>query len=129
MTIIAGSVIFAALMLIITKMPMAIAMKNMSGAYDNKQPRLQAAKLEGFGKRAMSAHENSIEAFPLFAAGVLMALYAQASVAMIENLCLAFVAARIAYVVCYWLDWDKVRSLVWGVGFVSSLWLMCLALP
>jgi uncharacterized MAPEG superfamily protein len=128
MTLILGSVIFAALMLVVTKMPMAYAMNKMGG-YDNKMPRVQAAQLEGFGRRALSAHENSIEAFPLFAAGVLLALWAQAPIATVEKLCLAFVIARIVYTLCYWLNVDMVRSAVWGVGFGASVWLMCLALP
>ena len=127
-TVIIASVIFAAVMLIITKVPVAWAMNQMGG-YDNRLPRVQEAKLQGFGKRAMSAHENSIEAFPLFAVGVLLALWAEAAVASIEIFCWVFVLARIAYVICYWCNWHLLRSMVWSAGFLASIGLMSLALP
>ena len=129
MTIIIGSVIFAALLIMISKAPVAMAMAKSAGGYDNRYPRDQQAALTGFGKRALSAHHNSIEAFPLFGVGVALALWAQADAAMIETLCLAFVVARILYLVFYWADVHFLRSTVWSIGFIASLWLMCLALP
>lgn len=51
--------------------PVARAMAEEGGGrYDNHHPRAQQARLTGFGARALAAHLNSIEAFPLFAAGV-----------------------------------------------------------
>jgi len=129
MTIVIGSMIFAVLMIVMTKLPVALAMAKSNGGYDNKYPRDQQAQLQGFGKRALGAHVNAIEAFPLFAAGVLVALWAQAPIETVTNLCMTFVAARCAYTICYWFNFDSVRSLVWTVGFASSIWLMCLALP
>jgi len=129
MTIIIGSIIFAALMVMITKVPVAIAMAKSPDGYDNKYPRDQQAHLQGFGKRALGAHVNAIEAFPFFAAGVLVSLYAQVPIESVSNLCLTFVVARCAYTILYWLNFDMLRSATWTVGFVSSVWLMCLALP
>ena len=129
MTIVIGSVIFAALMIFITKAPLAAAMNKLEGGYDNATPRAQQDRLDGFGLRARGAHENSIEAFPLFAIGVLLALWAEASLEQMQILCLAFVVARIAYCVFYWIDQDKLRSTAWFVGVGSSIWLMTLALP
>ncbi|MGH1371295.1 MAG: MAPEG family protein [Cellvibrionaceae bacterium] len=129
MTIAVGSVIFAALMIMFSKMPLATAQIRSEGGYDNNNPRNQQGQLTGFGQRALAAHQNSIEAFPLFAAGVLLALWAQAPMETVNMLCLAFVASRVAYLVCYLLDVATLRSLVWSVGFVSSIWLMVLALP
>ncbi|WP_335598963.1 MAPEG family protein, partial [Halopseudomonas sp.] len=43
--------------------------------YDNAHPRAQQAALTGWGARALASHQNMIEAFPLFAAGVLVVRY------------------------------------------------------
>jgi len=129
MTIVIGSIIFAALMIIVTKVPVALAMAKSGGGYDNKYPRDQQAQLQGFGKRALGAHVNSLEAFPIFVAGVLASLWAQAPIESVSNLCVTFIMARSAYTVFYWLNVDILRSSVWTVGFISSIWLMWLALP
>lgn len=129
MTIAVGSIIFAALMMMFSKAPLAIAQGRSEGGYDNNNPREQQDKLTGFGRRALASHQNAIEAFPLFAAGVLLALWAQAPMETVNMLCLAFVVSRVAYTVFYLLDVATLRSLVWAVGFVSSIWLMVLALP
>jgi len=129
MTLIIASVIASVILIVISKIPVAIEMNRMEGGYDNHYPRDQQAALSGLGKRAVGAHNNCIEAFPLFAVGVLLALWANADVMTIQNLCVVFICARIAYLVCYWLNWDKARSTVWTVGFICSVWLMVLALP
>jgi len=128
MSFVIGSVIFAALMIMVSKLPVGYAMIQ-DGGYDNNMPREQQARLSGMGARALAAHQNSIEAFPLFAVGVLLALWGQAPVETVSLLCSVFVFARIAYVICYWKDWALPRTTVWMAGFVSSIWLMCLALP
>lgn len=118
---------FAALMHFISKIPVAIAMSKQGG-YDNRQPRVQEATLTGFGHRALAAHENSIEAFPLFAAGILIALFAQAEQSSIDMLAIAFVAARVLYLLFYLIDINLMRTLVWFVGYLSSLALIALPL-
>ncbi len=129
MTLIIASVITAALLIVVSKMPVALAMAKCEGGYDNRNPRDQQASLTGIGKRALAAHHNSIEAFPLFGVGVALALWAQADLNTITYLCASFVLARVAYLVCYWLDIHALRSTVWSVGFIASIWLMALALP
>ena len=65
-------VFISALLIYVARMPVAKAMKEQGG-YDNHLPRQQQAQLTGFGARALAAHQNSFEAFILFAVGVLMA--------------------------------------------------------
>jgi len=129
MTLIISSVIFAALLIIISKIPVAISMGKERGGYDNRQPRKQQAALTNFGQRALGAHINSTEAFPLFATGVCLALISQANIIAVQNLCVIFCCARIAYLVCYWVDMDKIRSIIWTTGFGACIWLMALAIP
>jgi len=129
MLIIVGSVIFAALLPLLAKVPMGYAQSRQPGGYDNRYPRLQQAALEGLGQRALGAHQNAFEAFPPFAAGVLLALWAGAPLGRMEALCLVWVAARVLHLVSYLADVDKLRSLSWLLGMVAAIWLMCLALP
>lgn len=120
--------LFAAFMILLTKVPVAMAMARMPGGYDNHHPRAQQARLEGFGARALASHQNMLEAFPIFAAGVLAALVAGADGQWTTLLALVFIAARIAYTILYLADFHILRSLSWGAGFGASLGLMLLAL-
>ena len=128
MSIVIYSVIYAALMIMVSKMPVAVAM-HRKGGYNNRQPREQQALLEGFGKRALASHHNSIEAFPIFAVGALLVLITGQTGGWVSTLCIAFVISRAAFVAFYLLDWHIARSLAWSVGFLSSIGLMLLAVP
>jgi len=129
MTLIIGSVILSALFIMISKIPLAIAMAKQKEGYNNSTPRAQQSNLDDAGSRALGAHQNCIEAFPLFATGVLLALWGSADIETVQYLCGAFIFARIVYLACYLLNLDKLRSAVWSIGFISSIWLMALALP
>lgn len=128
MQIAIACLVFSALMLVLTKVPLAVAMNREGRGYDNRNPRQQQARLEGFGARALAAHQNMFEAFPIFTAGVLVALVSGADGAWLPGLSLAFVIARVAYSVCYWVDLPTLRSVFWVIGYAASLGLMGLAL-
>lgn len=114
----------AALLHVVSKFPLAAAMGREGGGYDNRNPRDQQARLTGWGRRARAVHENQIESFPLFAAGVLVALTAAPRSTTIDLLALAYVAARLVYPVLYLADIHPLRSLVWMVGYGASLALL-----
>lgn len=116
-------VFISALLIYVAKIPVAKAM-NEQGGYNNHLPRQQQAQLTGFGARALAAHQNSFEAFLLFAVGVLMAHTTQTAGWLIDALAIIFVIARVIYLLCYWGDLAWQRSLVWFVGLVCSLLLM-----
>lgn len=120
--------LFAAIMILLTKVPVAMAMARMKGGYDNHHPRAQQARLEGFGARALASHQNMLEAFPIFAAGLLAALLAGAVGQWTTVLAVVFIIARIAYTILYLADFHLLRSMSWGVGFGASIGLMVLAL-
>jgi uncharacterized MAPEG superfamily protein len=124
MTIPFWCVFISALMIFLAKAPVAKAMQAESGHYDNHHPRAQQARLTGFGARALSAHLNSFEAFPLFAAGVLMAHVSHVNGMLVDWLAIIFVVARGLYLLCYWIDLHWQRSLVWSIGLLCSLLLM-----
>ncbi len=78
-------------------------------------------KLEGRAKRANWAQLNAYEAFPPFAAGVIVAHLTGAEQSTIDLIAGLFILSRIAHGVCYILDKDRVRSLAWILGFGSTL--------
>lgn len=127
MTLVISCVIFAALLPILVKTPLSIFQNKQAGGYDNHNPRIQQQSLTGIGHRALAAHQNAFEAFPPFAAGVILALWANAPIGQIQMLCVVFIIARIAHPIFYLADIDKLRSLSWVVGLACSIWLMCLA--
>ncbi|RON11328.1 hypothetical protein BK659_00560 [Pseudomonas brassicacearum] len=116
-------VFISAVLIYVARMPVAKAMKEQGG-YNNHLPRTQQAQLTGFGARALAAHQNSFEAFILFAVGVLMAHTTQTAGWLIDSLAIIFVIARVIYLLCYWADLAWQRSLLWFVGLVCSFLLM-----
>jgi uncharacterized MAPEG superfamily protein len=97
------------------------------GSLDNRQPRVQAAALEGAGARAFAAQQNAWEALPVFASAVLVAHLAGADPGSSATASLVFLLARAAHAVCYVADLATARSLAFGVGFACCLWLFGLA--
>ncbi|MCU1747905.1 MAPEG family protein [Pseudomonas sp. 6D_7.1_Bac1] len=116
-------VFISAVLIFVARMPVAKAMKEQGG-YNNHLPRAQQAQLTGFGARALAAHQNSFEAFILFAVGVLMAHTTQTAGWLVDWLAIIFVIARVIYLLCYWADLAWQRSLVWFISLVCSLLLM-----
>ena len=92
-----------------------IAKKGFEG-YDNGMPRQWLAKQTGFRARANAAQANLFESPPFFFAAVIIASMANAPQNRIDLLAIGFVAARIAYLVCYVADWPTTRSIVWLAG-------------
>jgi uncharacterized MAPEG superfamily protein len=113
-------IVAAWLMIYLTKLPIAAAMQR-AGGYDNRLPRAQQARLEGWGARAVAAHKNGFESFAPFAAAVLVAHLGGGPAQLIDMLAISFVVARAGYVICYLADWASLRSAVWTVGFLATL--------
>jgi uncharacterized MAPEG superfamily protein len=90
-------------------------------AFDNAYPRDPAFYAKGPRARALGAHQNGLEAFPLFAAAVLLAEMRAVPQHMIDGLALAFLGARIAYAVCYLGDRPTLRSVIWTLALVCNL--------
>ena len=110
------------------KVALSVAMARQPEGYDNKNPRDQQAKLVGWGKRAAAAHANGFESFAPFAIGVLVATGTGAHPETAARLALGYIAARTLYPIMYLANIDKLRSLVWGLGFAATFALMVLPL-
>ena len=106
-------------LLIAAIMPLVFAgyAKFSSKGYDNSSPREFLENLQGRAKRAHYAQLNSFEAFPPFAAGVIIAHLAGVTQSHITILAVSFMIFRILYGICYILDNPSLRSFVWFGGF------------
>ncbi|MFC3152781.1 MAPEG family protein [Litoribrevibacter euphylliae] len=129
MTIVVSVMIFAILMIVITKAPVALAMAKLEKGYNNRYPREQQKQLTGFGQRALAAHLNHFESLPVFIGSLVIALIGSADINNIEILALTYAGARLVYTLCYWADVHFLRSLSWAVGFGACLGLLVIALP
>ncbi len=84
---------------------------------DNHNPREFAEKLDGGAKRAYWAQLNSFEAFPPFAAAVIVAtLVGNIDPARLDQLAIAWVVLRLIYGILYVADKASLRSLAWGLA-------------
>jgi uncharacterized MAPEG superfamily protein len=103
--------------------------KSLGGNYDNARPRDVAQQYEGKAKRAHAAHLNSFEAFPLFAAAVLVAEMKGGSRGLVDLLAVIHITCRVSYVGAYVFDKATLRSILWTLAlftaiaiFISPLW-------
>ena len=93
------------------------AAKAGGGRYNNARPREYLGALAGWPARANFAQQNSYEAFPPFAAAVIIAQLCSSPQPTVDALALTFIGARVIYGLCYIADKSTLRSLVWLVGF------------
>lgn len=121
------SLFIAMLLPYLAKAPLAFAMQK-SGGYDNHNPRTQQASLQGFGQRANAAHYNSFEALLIYACAVFSAISMNAVDSLTITLGWLFIASRLLYLICYWLDYATARSAVWIVGMVAAFTMVVRAL-
>jgi uncharacterized MAPEG superfamily protein len=95
--------------------------KTSGERYNNRDPRAWLDRQTGLSRRADNAQKNGFEAFPFFAAAVVVAYLAHAPQERVDIVAIIFIAARMGYLVCYLADWQAARSLVWMIGFVACL--------
>ena len=97
-----------------------VAYARMRVGLDLAAPRAMFDKLPPYAQRANWAHQNSLEAFMIFAAAALMAyvtgLYSLPAVGS----AIAFVIARSLYCVFYIANVPLARSLMFGIGSLCS---------
>ncbi|MGE8307746.1 MULTISPECIES: MAPEG family protein [Pseudomonas] len=87
------------------------------GLKDNHDPRAFLDTLSGLPRRAHAAQQNSYEAFPAFAAAVLVAdIVGNAEQVTQDVLGVMYITSRLLYIICYLADWAALRSVVWFAG-------------
>lgn len=95
--------------------------------FDNRAPREQLARAEGYRKRANWAQFNAFEAFPPFAAAVIIAQLQHAPQTTVDTLAITFIAMRVLHAGFYVLDKPTLRSIVWTLGFACVIGLFVIA--
>jgi uncharacterized MAPEG superfamily protein len=100
---------------------LTVAIAKWGTRLDNNHPRDWALTLDGYRRRAYAAHQNGYEAFPLFAAAVIVAQMQAMPQDRLDALAVMVLLARLAYVAFYVTDRAALRSLVWAVGWFGSI--------
>jgi uncharacterized MAPEG superfamily protein len=85
---------------------------------DPKLPRKGVASLEGLPARAYAAHLNAFEAFPPFAAAVIISHIVESASATVNWLAILFIVARLAHMGFYLADRQPLRSASFFVGLI-----------
>jgi uncharacterized MAPEG superfamily protein len=80
------------------------------GRLDGKNPRSSAKILEGAQARAYAAHQNAFEAFPPFAAAVIISHLTLGPNTISNVLAIIFILARAAHLYFYIADQQPPRS-------------------
>jgi len=95
------------------------------GRFDNNDPRAWLARQDNpRSSRANAAQMNAFEAFPAFAAAVILAQLAGVEHPRIALLALTFVVARILHGIFYVTDKASLRTAVWFTGLVCVIVLL-----
>ncbi len=89
--------------------------------FDNSRPRDPVFYEDPIRARALGAHQNGIEAFPFFAAAVLLAEFRLGPLRLIDELAVLFLIVRIAYVFTYLGNRPTLRSILWSLGFAINI--------
>ncbi|MCC7440966.1 MAG: MAPEG family protein [Bdellovibrionales bacterium] len=105
------------------KWPLLVALVP-SGKYNNKHPRDQQAKLEGWHKLLIAAHSNALEGFPGFAAAMLLGAIAGLPESTLAGAGTFYASSRLVYTLCYVKKWHWARSGVWLAGWIVICGLM-----
>ncbi|MEI1377890.1 MAPEG family protein [Nostoc sp. UHCC 0926] len=91
-------------------------------------PRAMFDKLPPYAQRATWAHQNTFEAFMVFAAAALMAYVTGVNSSTAQLAAIAFVVARLLYSIFYILNIPLLRSLMFGIGILGSATLIFLSI-
>src|ERR1700733_13294269 len=99
-----------------------------SGGFGNHAPRPSLEGLRGRRRPAVWAPQNHFEAFPAFAAAVIVAELVRAPQSRIDLLAGIFVLLRLIYTALYLADQAALRSIVWSLGMLAVIWLFVLGI-
>jgi uncharacterized MAPEG superfamily protein len=96
--------------------------------YDMSAPRAMFDKLPPYAQRATWAHQNSFEAFMIFAAAALMAYVTGVNSPLAIGAVIAFLVARLLYSIFYILNIPVLRSLMFAIGSLGYAVLIVLSI-
>ena len=105
-----------------------VAYARLKVGYDIAAPRTMFDKLPPYAQRATWAHQNSFEAFMIFAAAALMAYVTGVNSSLAVGAAITFVAVRLLYSVFYIANVGIARSLMFVIGSICLAILIVLSL-
>ena len=85
---------------------------------DPRMPRKGVPNLEGTAARAYGAHLNAFEAFPPFAAAVIISHVVHGPSALVDWLAVLFIVARLAHMGFYLADRQPPRTASFFLGLI-----------
>ncbi|MCR9108242.1 MAPEG family protein [Marivita sp. XM-24bin2] len=91
-------------------------------------PRDTPVQLTGKAGRLQRAMNNHFEGLILFGIAVMVITYSGQGTGMTAIASALYLAARVLYVPAYVFGWVPWRSVIWAVGFLSTLYLLLTAL-
>lgn len=97
-----------------------VAYARMRVGLDLAAPRAMFDKLPPYAQRANWAHQNSLEAFMIFAAAALMAYVTGLNSPLAVGAAIAFVIARSLYCLFYIANVPLARSLMFAISSLCS---------
>ena len=107
---------------------LVVGYARMQTSYDIYAPRSMFDKLPDYAKRATWAHQNSFESFMIFAVAALMAYVTNVNSPIAGIVAIAYVLARFLYSIFYIANIPILRSLMFGIGSLSSATLFYLSI-
>ncbi|XDD44946.1 MAPEG family protein [Leptospira sp. WS39.C2] len=128
MTILIICLLVSILQIYLAKAVVALAMVREGKGYDNHHPRKQQSRLTGWGARAVAAHLNGLEAFPIFAIGILLNILLDIELYWSEILSISFISLRFLYIYLYIADYSYARSTIWVFAFFCCIGMYLLPL-
>ena len=87
---------------------------------DVSNPRDVHVTQTGLRKRAYGAHLNGLEAFPLFAVGVIAATLRGVPQSWLDAAAGSWLLARLLYTVVYLADFARIRPTLWALSVLIS---------
>ncbi len=97
-----------------------VATAKAAKGYNNNDPR-DLSQYTGWRGRAYAAHGNAHEAFPLFAASVLLATIRGADATVVNVAATVWLSVRVLHYITYVQDMATARSLIWFVGTFAAI--------
>lgn len=96
--------------------------------FDNQHPRQQQAKLTGIGARVVAAQQNAWEALIFYTAACVLAYVSGVYLDTLAYPATLFLLSRLLHPVFYALNMDKLRSLVFMLGWFATLYILIVSM-
>ncbi len=116
------------IVLLAALMPFGLVQIARGPNFNNAKPRDTYANAEGRQKRAYNAHVNSLEAFPIFAAAVLVAVQGGAASWVLSVLAVVWLLLRCGFIYAYLKDMPRERSALWALAMIVNVAIFTLPL-